>query len=252
TVDLIQPPRQTTPANYLDYQTRTINVDAPDVYLEEFILGDWRPSSGEDIGVDLQVERQIGLEVAPPAPGVDVTIEVIDPTVALISTDPTAIGTATVTFPLVTGTSTPLIYVQGLTLNQGTELRITAPGYDQWITTVQVVNAGFYISTNDFTTTVDAANRTVRVYPAALDTIQQVDENQMVRGGTNPSVGITSSDPAVGAITVSPLVFTGADDYLDTQFDPIAVGTTTISITQPPGFLPPAGETSITATVTPA
>ena len=56
----------------------------------------------------------------------------------------------------------------------------------------------------------------------------------------------------MGAITVSPLVFTGTDDYLGTQFDPLAIGTTTISINQPPGFLPPAGETAITATVTPA
>ena len=45
---------------------------------------------------------------------------------------------------------------------------------------------------------------------------------------------------------------TGADDYLDTQFDPLAVGTTTISISQPTGFLPPAGETAIVATVEPA
>ena len=73
----------------------------------------------------------------------------------------------------------------------------------------------------------------------------------MVRGGTNPSVDVMSSDPTIGVITISPLVFTGGDDYLNTGFDPIAVGTTTISITQPAGFLPPAGRTSIVATVDP-
>jgi hypothetical protein len=172
--------------------------------------------------------------------------------VALISTDPTAPGNESITFPLVTGTFTPLVYVQGLALNQGTELRITAPGYDQWITTVRVVEAGFYISlpTGDFSTTTSAANTTVRVYPASLDALQRVDEAQMARGGTNPSVDVVSSDPAVGVLTVSPLVFTGNDDYLTTAFDPIAVGTTTISITQPAGFLPPTGKTSIVATVT--
>jgi hypothetical protein len=138
-----------------------------------------------------------------------------------------------------------------LALNQGTELRVTAPGYDQWITTVQIVDSGFYIATNDFTTTADASNRTIRVYPASLDSLQRVDENQLVRGDTTPSVEVTSSDPSVGAITISPLVFTGADVYVDTQFDPLAVGTTTISITQPAGFLPPAGMTSIMATVEP-
>ena len=192
--------------------------------------------------------------MAPPAPGVDVTITVADPSVALISTDPTVPGSGSVTFPLVTGTSTQLIYLQGLTLNQGTELRITAPGYDQWITTVQVVDAGFYISSpsGDFTTTVDAANRTVRVYPASLDALQRADENQQVRGGGTYSVDVLSSNTSVGVITISPLVFTGTEDYLNTAFDPIAVGTTTISISQPPGFTPPAGETSIVATVNPA
>lgn len=229
----------------------TVTVDAPDLTLERHPASTWIPSLDENVGRDLQVERRIGLEVAPPAPGVDVTIEVVDPTVALISTDPTAVGTASVTFPLVTDTFTPLIYVQGLTLNQGTELRITAPGYDQWITTVQVVEAGFYIQSpsGDFTTTVDAANRTVRIRPASLDSLQRVDENQLAQGGTTMSVDVMSSDPSVGVITVSPLAFTGGDEYQDTQFDPIAVGNTTISIGQPPGFLPPAGRTSVVATV---
>ena len=248
---ITQPTGHTAPAN--GYTTRNVNVDAPDLTLERYVpTSGWLPSPDENLGRDLQVERRIGLEVAPPAPGVDVTIDVVAPSVALISTDPNSVGSSSITLPLVTGTYTPLIYVQGLTLDQGTELRVSAPGYDQWITTVQVVDSGFYISTNDFTTTVDASNRNVRVYPASLDTLQRVDETQQVRGGLSYSIDVTSSDPTVGAITVSPLVFTGTDAYLNTQFDPIAVGTTTISIDQPPGFLPPAGETAIVATVEPA
>jgi PKD repeat protein len=247
TLGITQPPGHTTPANRPT--TRTVNVDAPDVWLNE--SGSSRIPD-EDIGRDLQVQRRVRLEVAPPAPGVDVTIEVVDPTVALISTDPTVAGSGAITFPLVTGTSTPPIYVQGLTLDQGTELRITAPGYDQWITTVQVVESGFYIwrPSGDFTTTTLASNTPVDIRPATLDALQQVDEVQEVRGGTSPSVDVLSSDPSVGVITISPLVFTGNDDYLSTAFDPIAVGTAAISITQPPGFTPPAGKTSVVATVT--
>ena len=172
---------------------------------------------------------------------------------ALISTDPTAVGSASITFTLVTGTYTPLIHVQGLTLGQGTELRITAPGYDQWITTVQVVEAGFYVysPSSDFSTTVNASNRNIQIRPASLDTLQRVDEVQQVRGGTIFSIDVFSSDPSVGLITISPLVFTGDVDYLITAFDPLAVGTTTISITQPPGFTPPVDRTSIVATVNP-
>jgi VCBS repeat-containing protein len=250
TLGIIQTAGHTEPAN--GYLTRTVNVDAPNLYLQRYVSG-WQPSPDENIGRDLQVERRIGLEVAPPAPGVDVTIEVADPSVALISTDPTTIGSASITFPLVTGTFSPLIYVQGLTLGQGTDLRITAPGYDQWITTIQIVEAGFYIYTpgSDFSTTVDAGNRTVQVRPASLDTLQRVDEAQQVRGGLSFSVDVVSYDLSVGVITISPLVFTGIDDYLNTAFDPIAVGATTISITQPAGFTPPAGKTSVMATVNP-
>ncbi|MDH3300270.1 MAG: hypothetical protein OES24_07160, partial [Acidimicrobiia bacterium] len=248
TLGIVQPPGHIPPAN--GYTTRNVVVDAPDVWLYES-----SPSTritDEIIGRDLQVERRIRLEVVPPAPGVDVTIDVIGPTVAVISTDPTAAGSESITFPLVTGTSTPLIYVQGLALDQGTELRITAPGYDQWITTIQVVDSGFAIYTpGDFTTTTTASNRTIQVRPASLDVLQRVDEWQMVRGGTTPSVDVSSSAPTVGVITISPLVFTGDLDYVNTQFDPLAVGSTTISITQPPGFLPPSGRTSIMATVEP-
>jgi hypothetical protein len=65
------------------------------------------------------------------------------------------------------------------------------------------------------------------------------------------SVEVTSSDPTVGAITVSPLVFTGGDSYLDTAFTPLDAGTTTIAVTQPPGFTAPANRTSVVATVEP-
>ena len=249
TLDITQPATHTAPAN--GYTTRNVVVDAPDLYLQEYASG-WRESLDENIGRDLQVERRIGLEVAPPAPGIDVTIEVVDPSVAMISTNPTTVGSASIVFPLVTGTSTPLIYLQGLTANAGTELRITAPGYDQWITTVQVVESGFYIyrPSRDFTTTADASTTTVRVRSASLDGLQRVDDIQQVRGGASASINVASSNMSVGVITASPLVFTGGDDELVTGFDPIAVGETTISITQPPGFLPPAGKTSVVATVT--
>ncbi|MCP3995671.1 MAG: hypothetical protein GY722_11475 [bacterium] len=63
---------------------------------------------------------------------------------------------------------------------------------------------------------------------------------------------MVSSGPAVGAITISPLVFNSNIGSLNTAFYPIAVGTTTISITQPADFLPPAGKASVVATVNPS
>jgi hypothetical protein len=173
--------------------------------------------------------------------------------VATISADPTAVGGASITFPLVTGTATPYVYVQALSVGEGTELRVTAAGYDQWITTIQTVPAGFHITlpSADFTTTAGAGDRTVRVAAASLDASQRVDEVQRVRGGTTPSVEVVSSDPTVGTITVSPLLFTGDDAYRQTAFTPLAAGTTTISVVQPAGFTAPIARTSVVATVEP-
>ena len=251
TLEVVQPAGFTAPIDPYAYTTRTAVVDAPDLELQ--LPPYWNPSPAEAIGQNLQVERRVGLEVTPPSPGVDVTIEVADPTVAAISTDPTAVGGASITFPLVTGTYTPLIYIQGLSVGQGTELRVTAPGYDQWITTIETVTAGFFISlpSSDFTTTVGASNRTVRVSPASLDDLGRADATQQLIGGLSASVEVTSSAPTVGAITVSPLTFLGGDTYQQTAFTPLAEGTTTISISQPNGFTAPIGRTSVGATVEP-
>jgi hypothetical protein len=240
-----QPSGYITPAN--GNATRNAIVDAPDLWLS--LSGSRR--SSEDIGHDLQISRGIRLEVAAPAPGVDVTVEIIDPTVALISTDPTVAGSATLTFPLVTGTTAiSNLYIQGLVVNQGTELRITAPGYDQWIATIQIIDSGFYIfSPTSISTTSGASNTTIQIRGASLNPNQTVKSNQAVRGGASLDVAVISSDPSVGTIVTSPVTFTGGDLTLSTEFDPVAAGTTTISITQPPGFTPVAAKTSIIATV---
>ena len=163
------------------------------------------------------------------------------------------VGGASFTFPLVSGSFRPVIYILGLSDGQGTELRVTAPGYDQWITTIETVTAGFFISlpSSDFTTTVGASNRTVRVSPASLDALGRVDATQQLGGVLSASVEVSSSDPTVGAITVSPLTFLGGDTYQQTAFTPLAEGTTTISISQPDGFTAPIGRTSVVATVEP-
>jgi hypothetical protein len=76
--------------------------------------------------------------------------------------------------------------------------------------------------------------------------------DQEVRGGLSVAVEVTSSNPAVGPITNSPVTFTGGGGIQGFPvFDPQAAGQTTIAITQPPGFSKPANVASaITATVT--
>jgi hypothetical protein len=54
-------------------------------------------------------------------------------------------------------------------------------------------------------------------------------------------VPILSSDPGVGVITGSPLVFNGGVSSMSSaQFDPQAAGTTTVSVEAPVGFSIPS------------
>src|SRR5690606_30449013 len=79
---------------------------------------------------------------------------------------------------------------------------------------------------------------------------------QGVRGGFSVQVPVTSSDTAVGTITTSPTFANGVGiNQVSTQFDPLAAGTTTISVVQPAGFEAPSNpgggrSIELTATVT--
>lgn len=227
--------------------TASINVvEAPEAY----IRAGSSYSQNIFVGVDLQTGRSVFLEDTPPSP-VDVVVSVPTGSGVLLSASATTVGTESLTIATgMTGTNTPTFYIQGLALNQGTELRITAPGYDQWIATIQVLDSGFYISSPTIiNTTSGAANTTINVRSAMLNPNQTIKAQQAVRSGASLSVDVVSSDPTVGTISTSPVVFTGGVTQLSTEFDPAAVGVTTISIAQPTGFTPVAGKTSIVANV---
>ena len=69
------------------------------------------------------------------------------------------------------------------------------------------------------------------------------------------TVPVTATDqtggPGVGAITTSPLTFTGGITFVNTQFNPAAVGTSLIAVGVPTGFDTPGNFRQITVTVNP-
>jgi hypothetical protein len=66
------------------------------------------------------------------------------------------------------------------------------------------------------------------------------------------NVTVTSSNPAAGTITVSPVVFAPNTFSVFTAFDPTAPGgVSTITVGTPAGFDTPSNQQQITATVNP-
>jgi hypothetical protein len=221
----------------------TATVRAPDILL----------TGGGNLGLDLQRSVTITLEAAPPQP-VDVTVTSNAGAIATISTDGTVAGGTSLTFTGVTGTFVADIALQGRALGS-TTLTAQASGYDDGSLAVNVTPSGFRFAsgpTIDFSTTVSAPNTTLGVNSCRLNpTTLQFLEFLPVRGGLTVNVDVTSSNPSVGAITASPLVFTGGIGSRTTAFDPASTGTTVIEIEVPPGFSPPALNRVLTATVNP-
>jgi hypothetical protein len=205
------------------------------------------------IGVDLQVTPQVLLEVPPPSP-VDVTVTSNSTAIATISKDPLLAGiSASEVFTGVAASVAGSITVQGRSLGS-TTLTVQAPGYTTINPAVNIGKSGFAIDNSSFITSVSANNTLLIIRSAVLNnTTLNLSAYQPVRGGltVNVPVSVMSTPAGVGAIVGSPAMFTANQSTAsNAAFDPQAVGTATISISNPGGnFFTPSNFQSITATV---
>jgi hypothetical protein len=204
------------------------------------------------VGRDLQLQRSVTLQNTPPSART-VTVTVANPSIATVSSDPAAAGSQTVVFDGVTTTFAGNIYIQGRALGT-TTITATAADYTTDVIDVEVRQSGFIIlSPASISTTTTAANTGIQIIGAVLDPLTlNWQFNQALRGGPNVNVTVTSSNPAAGTITVSPVVFTPNTFSVFTAFDPTAPGgVSTITVGTPAGFDTPSGQREITATVNP-
>ena len=142
--------------------------------------------------------------------------------------------------------------MQGLAIGS-TQITVQAAAYNDGTGNVTVNPSGFWLNASDFSRDVFAANQNIQLRSSLLNpTTLNRAQDQEVRGGHSVSVSLNNSNPAVGILTVNPVIFTGgAGAAVNTAFDPLAAGSTVISLVQPAGFDIPANvNSSITATVT--
>ncbi len=209
-------------------------------------------------GVGVYVSSNASLSVIPSAP-VNVTITSSNPAVALLSTSAGTVGTPSITFQNVNSTGNLSFYVQGESVGAAT-LTATAAGYNTGTGIVTVdptgIVGGFTVNTTSFSTPTTLTLNDTLLDPRTLADLCPVYRCALpLNPGTGPlSVAVTSSDPFVGTITVSPVVFpAGSGGTATTAFQPINVGNTLLSLgTQPTGFsaATSSGSLSGTATVT--
>ena len=237
---ITQPPGFTIPSDGRD--GIDVTVRAPKVFLGDRV-----------IGKHLQYYISVSLESAPPSP-VDVIINITSPDIARVSKDPNTEGSQTVVFSGATSINVGTIYVQGFGLGS-TVITGKASGYTDAVNNVTVHPSGFYISNYDFSIDVSAPNRFIfinvdRLDPVTYNVIHDSSYYSGLRGGMTVSIPVNNSNTAAGVITTNPVIFDSSVDYKLTQFDPIAAGTTVLSVDTPAGFSTPSNRTSTTITVT--
>jgi hypothetical protein len=244
TLSVNTPAGFSTPGNYKQI---TATVTAPNLTVYD-----------ETVGKDLQTSTYVSLGTAAPTGGVALTVSVADPTKALLSTSATSVGSSSLTFNLAAGSSnTPSFYIQALAGSGTVQYTATASGYNSKTGTITLRPSGVMVSTcvvcgSTINTTTFSSNSNVYVFlgrlnPATLN----YEASQALRPGVGSvSVNVTSSDPTVGTLTLSPVTLNANQSSVLTAFDPANAGTATLSVNTSAGFSTPSNYQQITATVT--
>ncbi len=240
TISIVEPVAgYTTPANYTSFTT---TVTAPAL---SFLNGNLTA------GVKLENTDSVYLPVSPPNP-ITVTVTANGATIATVSKDGTVVGGTAITFTNVTGAGyLPSFYVQGQAAGS-TTITASAPGYTNAIANITVNPSGFaFYGDQSFTANTTDSARLLGVYTWTLNpgTLTLQSSGLGLNPGVSVSVPVTSSTTAVGTISGSPVTFSPTDTSHNISFQPVAAGTSTLTVVPPTGFSTPSQGQQITATV---
>jgi hypothetical protein len=163
---------------------------------------------------------------------VRLTLTSVDPSEVLLSTDPKARGSASITL---TVGSLASVYVQALADAGDVGLTLDAPGYVR-----REINVSLYPSTLLFDRSLATLSRgsTLEVAVVAAPLLLQnlsPAPNQTVQ--TAVTFSLASSRPEVGSLRAPSATLAAGENRAVTMFASTSAGTTTLSLTPPAGFV---------------
>jgi hypothetical protein len=210
------------------------------------------------VGNNLIVQGGVSLAAAPPSTET-MTITTTDSNHFLLTTDPTKVGTASITLTLTAGSaSVPAFYVEGQNLSGSTAVTATltakAAGFSDGTTTLTLYPSGLAFLNNALSTTSTSGPTAVTTYLVILSPNTLSFYTYGYALGPQASaipVVVTSSNTAVGTITGSPATLAvGAYFTSAINFQPATAGTTNLNLATPTGYNTPTTEyVQIVATV---
>lgn len=244
----------------------TVSAGAPGVALPAFFeltntsVGGGPAINLADNAVGKNLQKLVLISLSQPAPlgGVTLQIESDNPSVLLIASRGTDLGTGTVIRPVSAFQSLVPIYLQGLATGS-VQITVTAPGYTPGGALIDVTPSGFVLSSpphaigEAFSVSEGVTNTPLEVQATRLDNSMNFVEVQPLRVGASALVPITNTTPSVGSVSATSINFQAADTTKTLTFDALAPGGTTIIAGVPPGYSAPAGaQNQVNANVTPA
>jgi hypothetical protein len=210
------------------------------------------------VGNNTIVQGSVSLQAAPPSTET-MTITTTGSTHFLLTTDPTKVGTASITLTLTAGSaSVPAFYVEGQNLSGSTAVTATltakAAGFSDGTTTLTLYPSGLAFFNNTLSTTSTSGPTAVTTYLVILSPNTLSFYTYGYALGPQASaipVVITSSNTAVGTITGSPATIAVGTYFTSaTNFQPATAGTTNLNLATPTGYNTPTTEyVQIVATV---
>lgn len=202
---------------------------------------------------NLQQRTSFYLREIAPAGGVTVTLTSSDPSRVILSKSAVTVGSESISFNVSAGGYTEIFYIQSLADSGNVEIMASASGYADASSQITLAPTGFWIGNgpscpascyDSFEVSSFDSNYTLNIG------VRTPSSTQRIRAGITIEVPIVSSNPSVGVFTQDSVAFSQDQYRLNTQFDPLAAGTTTLSVIQPPGFSTQAAiQTEVTANV---
>ncbi len=201
--------------------------------------------SGVTVGNGLETAIVINLSQAP-ASQLNITISSSNPGVAAIAEREADSGTGSLVLPVNPGTTSFAVYVQGLASSGSANITVSAPGYNSGSAPVNLAPSAFVIQgPNGFGgsfVTNQGQNTNLTISAAQLDSSGNVAQIQKVSGSSPATVNLNVANSGLGSIAPSSISFAGGNDSIPATFTAAnSAGSTTISLSQPPGFTTPAG-----------
>jgi hypothetical protein len=221
------------------------------------------------IGQNLEAPCTVSIGQAAPAGGLPVTLTSNNPSQLLLSTTAAAAGSTSIMVTIPAGSTVSSTYYAQALSSSGTVIHAaSASGFGSRTATMTLAPSGgviagpFGFGANFFNATVSGGPVAVTVYLGVLNTNAAscpaqagppcfTGTTQPLRGGlASLPVTLSSSITGVGTIA-SPAIITSGSDHVVTQFTPVSMGSTMVSVITPAGYTTSTNDTSLSAMVSP-